>query len=147
MPNYVRIKRRGSGFEVEDQTGQVWQIPDDLSNRHRRMMQDDIDNNGAVIEDEFDTTEILANSKRAAKAATKAEAITRISAAVPALNSMDMVEFMVSLWPMLDTASAPAEITQARDIYQIAKTTIQTIDTLTQVELDAFDAETSPSWP
>ena len=147
MPYFTRIKYKGAGFEVEDSLGVILQVPDDMANRHRRMIQSDIDNDGATIDPEFDAAELLANSKRDAKAATKVEGIARIAAEVPALNSMEMVEFMVSLWPMLDTGSAPANILAARDIYQVAKSTLTAIDGMDQVALDAFDAATSPAWP
>lgn len=96
-----------------------------------------------------DYTAKLNDTVRSVKVAdTKAEGIARISAQVSALSSMEMVEFMVSMWPMLDTASAPIEINNAKDLYQYTKGKITWLKTTaTDVEVATYDPVTDLGWP
>ncbi|MCP5010114.1 MAG: hypothetical protein GY942_09070, partial [Aestuariibacter sp.] len=90
--------------------------------------------------------EIVALGKRGIKkekrSALKEEAVLRMSAEVSALSTFEMVEFLVALWPMLDTASAPANITAVRTIYIYAKQKLTWINGATKAELQAYDPTT-----
>ena len=102
---------------------------------------------GNTPEPEFTESEILDNARSAKVKLIKTEALSRISTAVPALNTLDMVAFMVDLWPMLNTASANADITLAKDTYVYTKTKIIQAQGATQQQLDAYDPLTDTGWP
>ena len=90
---------------------------------------------------------MLTQSRREKVEQIKAEGMARIRQQVPALDTMAMVDLMVTLWPMLDKTSTPAEITAAKNIYQYAKTQIQAINSADQATVDAYDPATDPGWP
>ena len=46
----------------------------------------------------------------------KVEGLRRIEAIVPALADMKMLDLMIELWPMLDTAQAGPDMLEAKDI-------------------------------
>ncbi len=89
----------------------------------------------------------LAVRKSRKRDALKEEAVLRMSAEVSALSTFEMVEFLVALWPMLDTASAPANITAVRTIYIYAKQKLTWINGATKAELQAYDPTTDQGWP
>ncbi len=75
-------------------------------------------------------------------------AIEKMAAAVPAINSEEMVDFLVALWPMLDTANAPAEILLVKDIYQYSKQKINWVrNTATPAEIRAYKPVEDTNWP
>ncbi len=79
---------------------------------------------------------------------TKNEAIRRTSLEVPAINNMEMVDFMVAIWPMLDTASATPEILAVKDTYQYGKGRLNWLrNTATPAEILAYDPATDTNWP
>ncbi len=74
--------------------------------------------------------------------------VERMVAVVPAINSEAMVDFLVALWPMLDSASAPAEILLVKDLYQYSKQKINWIrNTATPAEIRAYKPQDDAGWP
>ena len=90
---------------------------------------------------------IEAKTRAVKKREIRAEALSRIAAQVPALSSFEMVDFMVSLWPMLDAASAPTEVNNAKSVYQYAKTKMADMNTAPIAEVEAYDPAADTGWP
>lgn len=80
--------------------------------------------------------------------ATKTEALVRIRAQVAALKSMETVDLIVILWPMLDVASAPTALLLVKAIDQYAKEKIQWLGSVaTDVEVATYNPIIDPDWP
>lgn len=77
----------------------------------------------------------------------KAEMMKRIFANVPALSSVEMLDLMVELWPMLNTGLAGVGISSAKNIYVYGKERINQAKIATQEQLDAYDPVTDIEWP
>jgi len=75
------------------------------------------------------------------------EALIRVRAQLPEIDTIKEAKFLAMLWPMLDTASASAEMLLARDIYLYAKNKMTQAETATLTQLDAYDPETDTNWP
>ena len=142
LPKIQTVKERISGFLVNG----VLNVPNDTLNGDYIAVQEWIAD-GNTPEPEFTEAEILDNARRDKVNLIKTEALTRINTAVPALSTLDMVAFLVDLWPMLDTASANADITLAKDTYVYAKTKITQAKGATQTQLDDYDPTTDLGWP
>jgi len=54
---------------------------------------------------------------------------------------------MVTLWPMLDTGAAPADLLLVRDIYICAKQKLNQLDAATRAQLEAYEPSTDNGWP
>ncbi|MCP4127352.1 MAG: hypothetical protein GY753_09850 [Gammaproteobacteria bacterium] len=90
----------------------------------------------------------IAQVKKNKIARIREVAIDKMAAVVPAINSEEMVDFLVALWPMLDTANAPAEILLVRDLYQYSKQKINWIrNTGTPAEIRAYKPAEDTGWP
>ncbi len=87
------------------------------------------------------------NLRRRKIADTTVEGLRRIASVIPAINSLAALDLMVELWPMLDTASAGANILLVKDIYQYAKTKIVAAQTATESQLNAYDPASDAGWP
>lgn len=121
-------------------------VPDDPANSDYQEVQDWV-TEGNTPDPEFTDAERLANKRAAKKEAIKDEALSRCQARVPALNSFAMIDFLRELWPMLDTASAGADMIAVKDIVVYAKTKIGQLDSATEAQIDAYDPATDPSFP
>ncbi len=97
----------------------------------------------------------LDDFKRTKRQEFKAETVVRMAAQVPAWNSFERIEFLVSIANMLDTASITTEQALARDILLYTKNTaIPKINAMTtHAEVDAVDPTLADpfgdgtSWP
>ncbi|MDX1341253.1 MAG: hypothetical protein R3227_02840 [Reinekea sp.] len=79
---------------------------------------------------------------------TNNEAIRRITLANPIYDEIFKVQLLKSLWPMLDTASAPADIILVKDIGVYRETKVAEIRAMTTLaEVQAYDPTTDPGWP
>ena len=90
---------------------------------------------------------MLAEIRIAKVSAITMEAVARISALMPALDSITTIQVMAELWPVLNTAALSTDMLLAKDIYTYAKTKIAQAEAATQVELDAYDPTTDIGWP
>ncbi len=110
------------------------------------------DENGNIVEytieeeNQFAIDKLDNNRKEKIKQ-IKEEGLNRIKGSVPEISSFELVDFMVMLWPMLNTTSPPSSIASARDIYLYAKTKIAQAQTANQAQLDAYDPSTDNGWP
>lgn len=77
----------------------------------------------------------------------KDHAATLMAVHVPAFASWDIVDFMATIWPMLDSAQEPADIAAARAIYSYGKTKVAQIKNATAEQIDAYDPTTDTNWP
>ncbi len=81
----------------------------------------------------------------------KAEGLARITALVPALTTLEQVDLMVELWPLLNTeVLVPTDpLYKAREIYVYARNKIAWVNdpARTRAELGAYDAAIDPGWP
>lgn len=75
------------------------------------------------------------------------EVVSRCSGHVAALDSYQMIDFMTTLWPMLNTGSAPADILSCRSIVIYGRQKIGEMKTATPEQVDAYDPSTDPSFP
>jgi hypothetical protein len=91
--------------------------------------------------------EILSVARQAAIQRIEAHAALLMSVHVEAFASFAIIDFMVSIWPMLDKTNTPAEITAAQAIYSYAKTKISQSKNATQAQLEAYDPTTDANWP
>lgn len=74
-------------------------------------------------------------------------AIERISALVPSIKSIEIVNFMIEIWPALNVLLLDANMTLAKDIGDYAQAKITEMEGATQEVIDAYDPDTDPSWP
>lgn len=73
--------------------------------------------------------------------------LERIQARIGAIDSLEMVELLRILWPVLvDPASQPT-LAAARDIFLYAKGKIVEIRGMTQTQVDAYDPTTDGNFP
>jgi hypothetical protein len=91
--------------------------------------------------------EILSVARQAAIQRIKAHAALLMSVHVEAFASFAIIDFMVSIWPMLDKTNTPADITAAQAIYTYAKTKINQSKTASLEQLEAYDPTTDANWP
>ena len=140
--NIETVKIQGEGWLLNGSMT----VPNAEGNRHYQMVQQWI-SDGNTPEPEFSVAEILETTRSQKIQDIKAEGLSRITAAVPALNTFDMVSFMYELWPSLDTAALGANMILAKDTYVYAKGRITLADTATQTQLDDYDPSTDVSWP
>jgi hypothetical protein len=75
-----------------------------------------------------------------------AHGLSLIAAQVPALNSLDMVGLMATLWPHLTTPDTSPELFYCREVYNFALGRIETAKTADQTTLEAYDA-IDDNWP
>jgi len=78
---------------------------------------------------------------------TKAEGLRRISEIVPAISTIEMVNLILELWPMLNTGSASADMILVKDIYVYARARIGAAESATEAQLNAYDPTTDTGWP
>lgn len=76
----------------------------------------------------------------------KAEGLKRISAAVPAINNLVMIDLLRELWPMLNTNAAGADMVLAMNLAVFAKDRLGMVKSATKTQLDTYDAATD-NWP
>ncbi len=94
------------------------------------------------------TTQRAVGIKRRKIQSVRKAAIAKMGAEVAAINSIEMVDFLVALWPMLDTASAPAEMLLVKDIYQYSKQKVNWLrNTATPAEIRAYEPQDDTGWP
>lgn len=91
--------------------------------------------------------EMLVSERQAAVERIKVHAARLMSVHVEAFANFAMIDFMVTIWPMLDKTNTPAEITAAQAIYAYAKTKIDQAKNATQEQLAAYDPTTDSNWP
>jgi hypothetical protein len=77
----------------------------------------------------------------------KAHALQLIGAKIPALSSIEMLDLIVELWPMLDVANAGPSMVSVKDIYLYAKTKITQAQTAAISAVEAYDPATDQNWP
>ncbi len=94
------------------------------------------------------TTQRAGGIKRRKIGSVRRVSIAKMEAVVPAINSEEMVDFLVALWPMLDTASAPTEMLLVKDLYQYSKQKINWLrNTATPAEIRAYEPQDDTGWP
>lgn len=80
----------------------------------------------------------------------KAEGEKRLKEIFPALDDLDEIKLVAAQWQSIAPASRQPtpEFQKAIDIYQAAKTAIQTAKAFTtQAEVDAYNVTIDPGWP
>lgn len=75
------------------------------------------------------------------------EAVARISAHLPAVDSLEMAQLLAVLWPHLQAPDSSPELVAARDIAQHARSRIAQTRAATAADLGAYDPATDPGWP
>lgn len=118
-------------------------VPNDPRNPHRKKLAE-WESQGNTIAPYLQSIEELRREK---KQAIASEAIARMSAQVAAINSLEMVDFMEALWPMLDTSAAGAAILLVKGIRGYAKSRLSAAETATREQLEAYDPTTDNGWP
>lgn len=73
--------------------------------------------------------------------------VQRINAHLPAINNLDQVELIKTLWSTLNNPGSVPELAASRDIYIYASNKIAEIKTMDQATVDAYDPATDPSFP
>jgi hypothetical protein len=94
-------------------------------------------------------TNRLAQARRMKVNEVKIEAVRRINGQLPAIKNYDSVQLMATLWPMMNTNNASAQVKMASSIYTFAKNTaVPWINTQTNLQtLINLDVRNHPGWP
>jgi hypothetical protein len=72
--------------------------------------------------------------------------IALISARVPALDDMKMIQLMAELWPHLNSPGANPDLAYCRDVYLFGKNRISQVDGANLQTLEGYDVA-SDNWP
>ena len=88
----------------------------------------------------------LENLRAQRIAEIKAHGLGLIASAVPALNTLDMVSLMVTIWPHLNTPDTSADLFYCREVYNFALGRISDAQIADQTTLENYDA-TTDNWP
>lgn len=75
------------------------------------------------------------------------ECVRLISRKCPALSSIDTVELLDLLWPLLNTNTAGTDLVLCRAIFTYAKNEISKLRAATLDQLEKYDAFLATSWP
>ena len=89
----------------------------------------------------------LGIERKAMIAAIREESMSRITATIPALDTIAMVELIVELWPMMNNAGARDGLKLVRFTHRYARTQIQAMRVATIEEILAYDPATDTGWP
>lgn len=89
----------------------------------------------------------LAEKRTAVKGQLKIEMATRAGQRIDALGTIEMIELMAELWPMLNTGAASNDLLYIRECVIAARQAAQVINGLSSSQLDAYDVVTNPGWP
>jgi len=89
----------------------------------------------------------LGIERKAMIAAIREESMSRITAVIPALDTIAMVELILELWPMMDNAGASDDLKLVRFTHRYARTQVQAMRSATIEEVLAYDPTTDTGWP
>lgn len=92
-------------------------------------------------------SEALSTARADAIRALRKEACKRMSVHVPAFADWKIVDFMVTIAPMLNMVAAPADIQAAQAIYVYAKQRINAANNANAAQLEAYDPAQDNGWP
>lgn len=134
MSEVQTCKISGDGYLMNGEL----HVPNAEGNRHYKMIQRWI-GEGNTPDPEFTAPELLAKTKTEVRAAIQQEAISRMSALVPALNSLAVIDLMAEIWGGLDQAGLGQDIKNAAAVYVVAKSEITSTASMNQAALDAYD--------
>lgn len=132
----TKCKISGDGFNATID-GTEWQAIK-AGSRFWPIVQDWIAA-GNTPEPEYTEAEALELTQSESVRAVKAEALQRITALVPAINSLAMVDLMAELWPGLNTASLGQDVKDAAGVYTVAKAEIIAINSMDAAALALYD--------
>lgn len=80
------------------------------------------------------------------KAAIKAHAIGLMSARIAFLDSLEKIQFIGELWPVLNNPASNPDLAYCRDVYLFARDELTTAETASAAQLQGYDLTSRP-WP
>ena len=119
-------------------------IPNSKGNRHYKQLQAEVAEGTSTI---LPYTQDIDDLRREKRAQIVAFSLDKMSALVPAISTVEMVDLMVTLWPMLNTGAAPADLLSVRDIYIYTKQKLNQLGAATREQLESYDPSTDNGWP
>ncbi len=145
MAKYNEIKDRENTLIGYERSTDNAQIPLDEKNKDFFDVLKWIDEGNVPGQD----VDVLGKVKEKKIEEIKAEGVRRIGIQVPAWDSIEKVQFLVSVWNLLNTASITTAQGNARDIYLfVVDTAIPSINSMGTVgEVQAVDVANHPGWP
>ena len=80
------------------------------------------------------------------KSQVDAFVMERIDGLVPALANFKMLDFMMELWPMMDTTKAKPDMLAVKKTVLHYRTVMNTLKTATPAQIQNYDPATDPNW-
>lgn len=89
----------------------------------------------------------IANVRLSRRQAVIDEGLKRCAARSPVMGSTSLLDFLVLIWPALNTGAAPTGLADCIDIAEYMRTKIVSIDTMSRSQLDAYSPKADTNFP
>lgn len=89
----------------------------------------------------------LAEAREAKISEIRSEALKRLQMHSSALGSIEMLEFLRMLWPVLNNPAGQPTLVKIRDIYLYTRQRIADIRVADLATISSYNPSTDPGWP